>query len=98
MYTLKYAIDVDKTCKKYPRRDKEAIVVALEKLRDNPRPDGVVKLSGNREGYRLRVGDYRIIYRIQDKELIVLVIDIENRATVYKKRSNKMEIAASHIS
>lgn len=85
MYKLKYAIDVEKACKKYPKRDKEAIVVALEKLKNNPRPDGVLKLSG-REGYRIRVGDYRIIYCIQDKELIILIIDIENRAIIYKKR------------
>lgn len=86
MYTLRYAVDVDKACKKYPMRDKKAIVEALENLRKNPRHDGVIKLSGSREAYRVRVGDYRIIYRIVDKELLVLVIDIENRAVVYKKR------------
>jgi len=86
MYTLKYAIDVDKACKKFPTRDKKAIVDSLEKLKKNPRSDGSIKLSGNREAYRVRVGDYRIIYRISDKELLVLIIDIENRASVYKKR------------
>lgn len=85
MYTLRYAIDIDKKCKKYPIRYKKAIVKALEKLKQNPRPDGVVKLSGNREAYRVRVGDYRIIYKIVDQEMLVLVIDIENRAVVYKK-------------
>ena len=85
MCQLKYLIDIDKACKKYPKRDKLAIVLALQGLQNNPRPDGVIKLSGNRDAYRIKVGDYRIIYHIQDKELIVLVIDIANRSSIYKK-------------
>lgn len=83
MYKVTLAINLDKTCKKYPLKDKKAIFEALQSLEKNPRPNGALKLSG-REGYRIRVGNYRIIYQIKDQELIVLVIDLDKRADVYK--------------
>lgn len=86
MYKIKLAVNLDKICKKYPLKDKKMIVEVLESLEENPRPIGAIKLSG-RDGYRIRVGDYRIIYHIKDKELLVLVIDIDSRADIYKKRS-----------
>ena len=53
-------------------------------LSDDPRPDGVRKLTDHNSLYRVRVGDYRVIYRIQDMKLVVLVIRIGSRADVYK--------------
>lgn len=84
MYKVRLEIDLYKICKKYPQKDKEAIFEALKSLETNPRPNGAIKLSG-REGYRIRVGNYRIVYHIQDKELLVLVIALDNRADVYRK-------------
>jgi hypothetical protein len=49
-------------------------------LADNPRPPGSVKLTGQ-DAYRVRVGDYRIIYTVHDEQLLVLVIDVGHRAT-----------------
>lgn len=85
MYTVRLEINLDKTVKNYPKKDKEAIFKALKSLEEEPRPIGAIKLAG-RDGYRMRVGNYRIIYHIKDKELLVLVIDIDGRADVYKKR------------
>jgi mRNA interferase RelE/StbE len=51
-------------------------------LEDNPRPRGVKKLSG-REEYRLRVGDYRILYIIDDKNRIVTIVAVGHRREVY---------------
>jgi mRNA interferase RelE/StbE len=56
----------------------------IDALADNPRPAGVVKLSGSDDIYRVRIGDYRIIYEIQDIGLIVLVLKIGHRRAVYK--------------
>jgi mRNA interferase RelE/StbE len=56
----------------------------LAALANNPRPRGSVKLSG-REEYRIRVGDYRIIYSIVDDRLLVLVIDVGHRRDVYRR-------------
>jgi len=85
MYTLEYGIDVQKTCKKYPTKDKIALVEGLENLKKNPRPLSVKKLAGYENAYRVRVGHYRIIYEIYDKKLVVLIIDIHTRANIYKK-------------
>jgi mRNA interferase RelE/StbE len=54
-------------------------------LAENPRPDGVVKLKGAENEYRIRVGDYRVRYEIADKNLIVLVLDCRHRREVYRK-------------
>lgn len=85
MYEVRLEINLEKICKKYPQKDKEVIFEILKSLELNPRPMGAIKLSG-REGYRIRVGNYRIIYQIKDQELLVLVIDLDTRADVYKKR------------
>lgn len=58
----------------------------IDALADNPRPHGVKKLSGRADQYRIRVGDWRIIYAIEDRELVVLVIRIGNRREVYRYR------------
>lgn len=53
-------------------------------LAENPRPQGVEKLSGSEHSYRLRVGDYRILYEIHDQILHVLVVKIGHRREVYR--------------
>lgn len=63
---------------------RKRIVRHLKSLRLNPRPQGVKKLAGEDDLYRTREGDYRIIYTIRDKELIVLVVKIGNRKEVYR--------------
>lgn len=63
---------------------RKGIVRHLKSLRLNPRPQGVKKLAGEDDLYRTREGDYRIIYTIRDKELIVLVVKIGNRKEVYR--------------
>ena len=60
------------------------IVKRLKSLRENPRPQGVKKLAGEEDLYRIREGNYRIIYTIQDKELIVLVVKVGDRKEVYR--------------
>ena len=57
---------------------------ALNALEANPRPVNCVKLQGQDELYRVRVGDYRIIYQIQDQRLIVLVVQIGHRRQIYR--------------
>lgn len=54
-------------------------------LAENPRPDGVVKLKGYENEYRIRIGDYRVRYEIEDDNLIVLVLDCRHRREVYRK-------------
>ena len=56
----------------------------MDALAANPRPKGVKKLSGPDDLYRIRVGDYRIVYQIHDDRLIVLVVRIGHRKDVYR--------------
>ena len=60
------------------------ILRKLKALEDDPRPPGVVKLSGPEDLYRVRVGDWRIVYAIRDRELVVVVIRIGHRREVYR--------------
>lgn len=58
------------------------IIKAIQLLADNPRPVGYRKLTG-RPGYRIRIGDYRVIYNVEYKILTVFVIDIGHRKNIY---------------
>ncbi len=64
-------------------KDRKRIVKRIEALAAEPRPPGCEKLSGE-EKYRLRQGDYRVLYEIVDHEFIVTVIKIGNRRDVYR--------------
>ena len=65
-------------------RDQERIAVAIRGLADEPRPHGVKKLSG-RNAWRIRVGDYRVLYEIHDDRLLILVVDVGHRREIYRK-------------
>lgn len=67
-----------------PTKDRRRIVTKIGSLTHNPRPVGVEKLSGD-EKYRIRQGDYRILYEIVNAELIVTVVRIGNRREVYRR-------------
>jgi len=60
------------------------IDMRLSALAENPRPQGAEKLSGSDCSYRIRVGDYRVLYEIHDQVLRVLVIKIGHRREVYR--------------
>lgn len=74
----------DRAVARLPRSMRARIGDRLARLAENPRPPGSVKLSGSAH-YRVRVGDYRILYAIEDNRLIVLVIDVGHRRDVYRR-------------
>ena len=65
------------------KKDRKRIVQRIQGLSENPRPRGCQKLSGY-DRYRVRQGQYRIVYEIRDNELIVIVIKIGHRRDVYR--------------
>jgi mRNA interferase RelE/StbE len=67
------------------KKDRGRITQRILALADNPRPVGVEKLSGINEKYRIRQGDFRILYEIQDAILVVYVVRIGDRKEVYRK-------------
>lgn len=68
-------------------KDRQAVVRRILALAEVPRPAGCVKLSGLEELYRVRQGRYRIVYKIEDGRLRVLVIRIGDRKEIYRKGS-----------
>lgn len=70
--------------KKLPRDVQQKVVAKLEELAFEPRPDGVKKLEGSDNLYRLRLEKYRIIYEIQDSLLLVTVVKVKHRRDVYR--------------
>ena len=83
-YSILLAPPAERQLKSLTESVQKRIVKRLRSLRENPRPQGVKKLAGEEDLYRIREGDYRIIYTIQDKELIVLVVKIGDRKEVYR--------------
>ena len=67
-----------------PRHDQKKIKERIDRLAADPRPPGVKKLQGESDLFRLRSGNYRIVYSIEDVRLIVLVIRIGHRQDVYR--------------
>ena len=72
---------VSKDMRGIPKKDARRIVAAIKSLADDPRPPGTKKLSGQ-ERYRLRQGNYRILYEIEDDRLIVCVVRVGDRRDV----------------
>ncbi|MDJ0660000.1 MAG: type II toxin-antitoxin system RelE/ParE family toxin [Crocosphaera sp.] len=83
-YKIKWKTSAKKELK---RLDKKAIIrllEAIESLANNPYPAGVKKLVNSGDSYRIRVGEYRIIYEIQSSVLIIYIIKIGSRQNIYK--------------
>jgi mRNA interferase RelE/StbE len=66
-----------------PKKDRIRVIKRIKDLSENPRPPGCEKLSGD-DKYRVRQGQYRIVYSISDEELVVLVVKVANRREVYR--------------
>ncbi|NOT08803.1 MAG: type II toxin-antitoxin system RelE/ParE family toxin [Gemmatimonadales bacterium] len=82
-YSLRIKRSAAKEVEALPPKDRRRVVAKIEALAANPRPSGCEKLSGE-EKYRLRQGDYRILYEIIDTELVVTVMKVGNRRDVYR--------------
>ena len=82
-YSLAFKKSVAKDLRSLPKKDIKRILKCIEHLSVNPRAEGCIKLSGQ-ERYRVRQGVYRIIYEIQETELIIMIVNVGHRSTAYK--------------
>lgn len=82
-YTIFLTKTAQKQLDKLPDNVSESLLVVIQSLAENPRPSGCKKLKG-REGYRVRKGDYRIIYDIFDTVLVIEIIGLGHRKDVYE--------------
>jgi mRNA interferase RelE/StbE len=83
-YRVEFARAAEKDLRRIDAQRVPKIVAAVEALASNPLPEGCKKLAGSERTYRIRVGDYRVLYEIEQGVLVVLVIRIRHRKDVYR--------------
>jgi mRNA interferase RelE/StbE len=82
-YRVEFTRSAEKDLRRIDKSRVPTIYDEIERLAADPRPHGVKKLAGADRTYRIRVGDYRVVYEIEDYELLVLVIRVAHRKDVY---------------
>lgn len=82
-YRLAFKSSVARDLRSIPNADVARLLARIQALAENPRPPGCEKLSGQPR-YRIRQGVYRIVYEIQDEQLVVLVVKVGHRRDVYR--------------
>ena len=87
-YRVRIEKRVAKDLRRIPQRDRQLVARAIDGLASNPRPPGVVKLR-NGTDWRIRVGNYRIRYRIEDDVLLVLVVRVGHRREIIDDLSRR---------
>ena len=84
-YTVEFRPAVLKSLKRLPRRDLVRIKKKIEELASNPPDPNTTKMKGDNSFHKVRSGDYRIIYEIQNDRLVILLVKIGHRKDVYQK-------------
>ncbi len=85
-YRVEVAAAAARQLRKLDRSAQRRVQAAIELLADEPRPSGAKKLVGGNGEWRVRTGDYRIVYEIHDNVLVVLVIAVGHRRGIYNRR------------
>ena len=83
-YSIEWKSSALRELRKLPKQVLDRILPAVASLSTDPRPQGVRKLSGSDHTYRIRVGDYRIVYDVLDLRLVILIIRVRDRKDAYK--------------
>lgn len=83
-YRIKFKASAAKEFRKLPAELKQRLRKAINKLSQEPRPAGVTKLKGDDRLYRIRIGNYRVVYKIDDEIKVVLITRIRHRRDVYR--------------
>ena len=82
-YRLVFKRSVAKDLRQIPKKDIQRILKRIDSLKEDPRPAGAEKLSGD-EKYRIRQGNYRILYLIEDEIITVTIVKVGHRRDVYR--------------
>lgn len=83
MYRIQIVKSALKELSKLPSKEALKITRKINDLKDEPRPSGCVKLTGSNNEYRIRIGNYRVLYTIEDKVLLVYIFKVRNRKDAY---------------
>ncbi len=84
-YEVRLKPSAERALRKLPAQIRSRIGSRLDALAVNPRPPGCEKLGGVEDLYRVRAGDYRIVYQVSDDVLLVLIVTIGHRSDVYRR-------------
>lgn len=84
IYEVVFRPSARKALEKIPKKDRLRIEGAIELLRSNPYPPAAIKLTERTE-YRVRIGNYRVVYDVVKGRLVILVLTIGHRKDVYRK-------------
>ena len=83
-YQIEFSRQADRQFRNLPSQIQQRLKSRIDSLAATPRPYGSEKLSGADQLYRIRVGDYRIVYSVEDDRLLVLVVKVGHRREVYR--------------
>ena len=83
-YAVEFRRSADKDLRRLEPAVQRRVLRAAETLASNPRPNGCRKLQGRENAFRIRVGDYRVIYTVDDVVLIVAIERVRHRREVYR--------------
>ena len=84
VYTVEFSSGAERDFRKLAREIQLRLRPRIDALADHPRPAGAKKLSGGHELWRIRVGDYPIVYELRDRILVVLVVRVAHRREAYR--------------
>jgi mRNA interferase RelE/StbE len=83
-YQIEWRKSTKRDLKSIPSQQVERIVSTVTALANDPRPSGCTKLSGSDCAYRIRIGDYRVIYEIFDNKLLIEIVRAAHRKDIYR--------------
>lgn len=83
-YSVEISRTAEKQLKKLNRRDQRRVARAMLALADDPRPQGSRKLIGYDDVFRIRVGQYRVLYSVSDRKLIIIILKLGHRRDIYR--------------
>lgn len=83
-WRVEFSAKAEKQFKALDRAVQRRLATEIDGLAENPRPYGAVKLAGEEGIYRIRMGDYRVVYQVRDRFLLVLVVRVGHRKDVYR--------------
>ena len=84
-YRIEFRPAARRQLRRIPRPYNARLMAAITALADAPRPPGCIQLQGPEGFHRVRVGDYRIVYLIQDRVLLVCIVRVAHRSDVYRQ-------------
>ncbi|MEW6379410.1 MAG: type II toxin-antitoxin system RelE/ParE family toxin [bacterium] len=83
-YTIEFSPGAARQFKDIPKKDQVRIKNRINALAENPYPPDTKKLTNEHDLYRIRTGDYRVIYTVRSNELIILIVKIGHRREIYR--------------